>query len=112
MKGLPKLALLERLSDLAAPLAATLRGRLLQERVRAEMEVVEGGDVDAAAAFIEVRQRLQCSGARAMCCMQPLHAITVGLAVMHTCVLPGDESLLSVCVCMRASTACGHQLHA
>lgn len=58
MQGLPKLLLLDRLSDIAAPAAQLVRSQLFHDRLRIELDAVEGVDTAGGLAFAEVRSQL------------------------------------------------------
>ncbi|KAG1659726.1 hypothetical protein FOA52_012266 [Chlamydomonas sp. UWO 241] len=60
VKGLPKLMMLEKLSDIATPVAEQVKQQLFHDRLRHEIDIVEGYDTEAAVAFIE---ELMCRGA-------------------------------------------------
>ena len=53
VKGLPKLPLLERLTDIAIPLAERVKQQIFHDRLRHEQDIVEGYETDASVAFIE-----------------------------------------------------------
>lgn len=53
VKGLPKLPLLERLTDIAIPLADQVKQQIFHDRLRHEQDIVEGYDMEASVAFIE-----------------------------------------------------------
>jgi len=53
VKGLPKLFLLDRLTDIATPIANQVRQQMFHDRLRVELDIVEGIDIEGAAAFTE-----------------------------------------------------------
>ncbi|KAF8069504.1 VPS33 [Scenedesmus sp. PABB004] len=52
VKGLPKLLLLDRLSDLAAPVAAVVKEQAFHDRLKTESDTLEGYDAEESVAFI------------------------------------------------------------
>ncbi|KAJ9518384.1 hypothetical protein QJQ45_010290 [Haematococcus lacustris] len=53
VKGLPKLLLLDRLSDVAQPCAERVRQQLFHDRLKHELDAVEGVELEAGLAFVQ-----------------------------------------------------------
>eukprot|EP00879_Flechtneria_rotunda_P011579 GHRR01012094.1.p1 GENE.GHRR01012094.1~~GHRR01012094.1.p1 ORF type:complete len:596 (+),score=199.38 GHRR01012094.1:4052-5839(+) len=53
VKGLPKLLLLDRLSDLAVPVAEVVKEQAFHDRLKAEQDILEGYDVEESVQYIQ-----------------------------------------------------------
>lgn len=56
LQGLPKVLLLDRLSDIAAPVAEAVRQQLFHDRLKHEQDCVDSYDVEATVSFIQVNR--------------------------------------------------------
>eukprot|EP00878_Enallax_costatus_P006042 GHUV01006338.1.p1 GENE.GHUV01006338.1~~GHUV01006338.1.p1 ORF type:complete len:699 (+),score=233.80 GHUV01006338.1:290-2386(+) len=53
VKGLPKLLLLDRLSDLAVPVAEVVKEQSFHDRLKTEQDILEGYDVEEAVQYVQ-----------------------------------------------------------
>ncbi|MEW5312696.1 MAG: hypothetical protein WDW38_004311 [Sanguina aurantia] len=82
VKGLPKVLLLDRLSDIAAPVAEAVRQQLFHDRLKHEQDCVDSYDVEATVGFIQVRSDADSRSSPA--CGERRHLDPLRLEVLHS----------------------------